>query len=158
WARLPRWHALDRPQAGSHAFHAGRPAPGRRRSGRGCSMLTFDRRAFIAGSLTALGVRSARAGMAVTDSAGRKATLPDPVPRVMAAGPPASAVVYCLAPDKLIGWQRTPTPEERPYLLPSVHDLPELGRLTGRGDTANVEVVLKAKPDLIVDFGSEAPT
>ena len=37
-------------------------------------------------------------------------------------------------------------------------DLPELGRLTGRGNTANVEVVLKAKPDLIVDVGSTAAT
>jgi iron complex transport system substrate-binding protein len=39
-----------------------------------------------------------------------------------------------------------------------VRDLPELGRLTGRGDTANVEVVLKAKPDLILDFGAVNPT
>src|SRR5262249_17780091 len=34
----------------------------------------------------------------------------------------------------------------------------ELGRLTGRGNTANVEVVLKAKPDLIVDVGSTSET
>ena len=76
----------------------------------------------------------------------------------MAAGPPASTVLYCLAPEKLVGWQRSPNAEEKPYLLPSVRDLPELGRLTGRGDTANLEVVLKAKPDLIVDFGSVTPT
>ncbi|MGH8733395.1 MAG: ABC transporter substrate-binding protein, partial [Burkholderiales bacterium] len=36
--------------------------------------------------------------------------------------------------------------------------LPELGRLTGRGNTANVEVVLKAKTDLIVDVGSTGET
>ena len=40
----------------------------------------------------------------------------------------------------------------------AARDLPEFGRLTGRGDTANVEVVLKAKPDLIFDFGSVSPT
>jgi iron complex transport system substrate-binding protein len=39
-----------------------------------------------------------------------------------------------------------------------VRDLPELGRLTGRGDTANVEVVLKARPDVIFDYGSVSPT
>ena len=33
-------------------------------------------------------------------------------------------------------------------------ELPALGRLTGRGNTANVEVVLAAKPDLIVDYGT----
>ena len=58
----------------------------------------------------------------------------------------------------MIGWQRAPLEEEKPLLLPSTRDLPELGRLTGRGDTANVEVVLKANPDLIIDFGSILPT
>lgn len=94
----------------------------------------------------------------VTDSAGRTVALPDRIARVMAAGPPASVVVYCLVPDAMVGWQRAPRQEELPYLLPSTHHLPELGRLTGRGDTANVEVVLKANPDLIVDFGSVRPT
>ena len=76
----------------------------------------------------------------------------------MAAGPPASVVLYVLAPEKMIGWTAAPRPNEREFLLPAVRDLPELGRLTGRGDTANIEVVLKAKPDLIFDFGSVNPT
>jgi iron complex transport system substrate-binding protein len=33
-----------------------------------------------------------------------------------------------------------------------------LGRLTGRGNTANVEVVLQAKPDFIVDYGTVSTT
>lgn len=94
----------------------------------------------------------------VTDSAGRSVTLPDRITKVMAAGPPASVVVYCLVPEAMVGWQRVPRKEELPYLLPSTHTLPELGRLTGRGDTANVEVVIKANPDLVIDFGSVRPT
>ena len=38
--------------------------------------------------------------------------------------------------------------------MPNARDLPEVGMITGRGDTANVELLLKANPDLIVDFGS----
>ena len=49
-------------------------------------------------------------------------------------------------------------PDERPYLVPAWRDLPEHGRLTGRGDTANIEVVLKQKPDLVFDYGSVTPT
>ena len=49
-------------------------------------------------------------------------------------------------------------PDERPFVPPKYADLPTLGRLTGRGNTANVEVVLAAKPDLIVDYGSIGPT
>lgn len=94
----------------------------------------------------------------VTDATGRSVTVPDRVERVMAAGPPASVVLYVLAPEKMVGWTAAPRPDEKPFLLPSTRDLPELGRLTGRGDTANVEVVLKAKPDVIIDFGTVNPT
>jgi iron complex transport system substrate-binding protein len=93
----------------------------------------------------------------VDDATGRKA-IPDRVERVMAAGPPATVVLYVLAPEKMIGWTAAPRPNEKPFLVPAVRELPELGRLTGRGDTANVEVVLKAKPDLILDFGTINPT
>jgi iron complex transport system substrate-binding protein len=72
--------------------------------------------------------------------------------------PSASVVLYVLAPEKMIGWTQAPRPNEKPLLLPQVRDLPELGRLTGRGDTANVEVVINAKPDLILDFGTVNPT
>jgi iron complex transport system substrate-binding protein len=94
----------------------------------------------------------------VIDSANRKVEIPDHVMRVMAAGPPASVLVYALAPDKLIGWVRRPREEDLPFLSPIVRNLPEIGRLTGRGDTANLENVMAAKPDVIVDFGSVNPT
>jgi iron complex transport system substrate-binding protein len=94
----------------------------------------------------------------VKDATGRSVTVPDKVERVMQAGPPASTVLYVLAPEKMIGWTAAPRPNEREFLLPATRDLPALGRLAGRGDTANVEVVLKEKPDLIFDFGSVSPT
>lgn len=92
------------------------------------------------------------------DDAGRKVSLPDRVQRVYAAGPPASVLVFAIAPDKLIGWTRAFRSDEAQWIAPKYARLPELGRLTGRGNTANVEVVLREKPDLIVDVGSTAPT
>ena len=92
------------------------------------------------------------------DATGRTVTVPDRVERLMASGPTAAVVLYVLAPEKMIGWPSAPRPNEREFILPAARDLPEFGRLTGRGDTANVEVVLKAKPDLIFDFGSVSPT
>jgi iron complex transport system substrate-binding protein len=76
----------------------------------------------------------------------------------MASGPAAAVVLYVLAPEKMIGWPSAPRPNERAFISAAARDLPEFGRLTGRGDTANVEVVLNAKPDLIFDFGSVSPT
>src|SRR5262245_18054319 len=105
---------------------------------------TIARRSLLLAVLSAVAVPRAYAPRQVTDSAGRAIVLPDRIAKVMAAGPPASAVLYCLAPERMIGWLRAPRAEEKPYLLASTHNLPELGRLTGRADTANVEVVLKA--------------
>jgi iron complex transport system substrate-binding protein len=94
----------------------------------------------------------------VIDSANRRADVPDRIERVVAAGPPASVLVTMLAPEKLAGWNRKPPPEELPYLPPIVRNLPEIGRLTGRGGTMNLEILMAAKPDLIVDFGSVSDT
>jgi iron complex transport system substrate-binding protein len=94
----------------------------------------------------------------ITDSAGRGVEISQRISRVLAAGPPASVLLYTLAPEKMIGWVRTPGPAEKAFLLESVRELPEYGRLTGRGNTANLENVLKFKPDLIIDIGSVGPT
>ena len=94
----------------------------------------------------------------VVDSAGRKVEIPDRIGKVFAAGPPASILLYMLAPERMTGWPDPPRAEERPFIAEKYRDLPALGRLTGRGGTANIEVVLKAAPDLIVDFGSVRDT
>lgn len=100
----------------------------------------------------------AQSGRAIVDSSGRKVAIPDRVERIMAAGPPASVLAVVLAPEKLIGWSRRPSPDEAAFLPPAARNLPEIGRLTGRGGTANLEVILAAKPDVIVDFGSVTNT
>jgi iron complex transport system substrate-binding protein len=94
----------------------------------------------------------------VVDSAGRNVEVPEKIEKVFAAGPPASILLYMLAPQKMMGWPDPPRLEERPFIAEPYRDLPVLGRLTGRGGTANLEVVLKAAPDLILDFGSVRDT
>ena len=94
----------------------------------------------------------------ITDAAGRRVEVPERVSRVLAAGPPAAVLLYTLAPDKMVGWPRAPSPDERDFLSPEARDLPAYGRLTGRGNTANVEAVLALKPDLIIDVGSTGAT
>ena len=95
---------------------------------------------------------------AIVDASGREIRPPSKVERVYAAGPPASLLVFAIAPDKLTGWTRAMRPNEAQFFDERYAKLPELGRLTGRGNTANVEVVLSAKTDLIVDVGSTGAT
>lgn len=90
----------------------------------------------------------------VTDSAGRTVEVPDTVRRVFAAGPPAAVLLYALAPQALAGWVRAPTDDAKQLLLPALRELPETGRLTGRGDALNLERLVATRPDLVVDFGT----
>jgi iron complex transport system substrate-binding protein len=97
-------------------------------------------------------------GRTITDSAGRKVVLPERISRVFVAGPPASVLIYTLAPDMIVGWVRLPTAAEKEFLAAAARDLPETGQLTGRGDTMSLERLVAAKPDLVLDFGSVSDT
>src|SRR5262245_46587920 len=94
----------------------------------------------------------------ITDSAGRQLVVPVEIERVFAAGPPAAILLYTLAPDKLLGWSREVRPAERAFMPEKYADLPVLGRLTGKGNTANIETVIAARPDVILDVGRSDPT
>jgi iron complex transport system substrate-binding protein len=120
--------------------------------GGGRTVLAASALLLLAGAASAADTRS------VTDSAGRRAEVPARVERVYAAGGPASIFLYTLAPEKMLGWNRPPSAEERAFVPARFAELPTLGRLTGRGNTANVEVVLVARPDLIFDYGSLTAT
>src|SRR5688572_25373313 len=120
--------------------------------------MRLDRRSFSAGMAATLALSRIAYGSTVTDSAGRAVPVPANVSRVFPAGPPAAILLYTLAPDLLIGWPRANRAEECSYMLPEICTRPEVGRITGRGNTANLEVVLAQKPDLIIDVGSTSST
>src|SRR5262245_10896744 len=118
------------------------------------SVMDLDRRTLITALAAALLAPRRASAATVTDSAGRAVPVPARVERVFPAGPPAAILLYTLAPELLLGWPRANRPQEREFLLPDIGGRPEVGRITGRGNTANLEVVLAFKPDLILDVGS----
>lgn len=124
--------------------------------------MQFDRRRILAlmGCLGALAVPAVgRAAVRrMTDSAGRAVDMPETVSKVFLAGPPASIILYMMAPDLMAGWTRPLRGQERAGIPARYHDLPTTGRLTGRGGSANLETVMMMKPDLILDYGSVKPT
>jgi iron complex transport system substrate-binding protein len=118
--------------------------------------------ALFAGFLTILAALTIWAPVSLardfTDSAGRRVTLPAKVERVFVAGPPASVILYTLAPETLLGWTRPLSDAEKAYIAPAYRDLPVTGRLAGQGSTANAEALLKLKPDMILDVGTIDPS
>jgi iron complex transport system substrate-binding protein len=120
--------------------------------------MSLDRRALLSGLAAALLAPDRAHAATVMDSSGRSVPVPARAERVFPAGPPAAIMLYTLAPDLLLGWPRANRPEECVYMLPDICARPELGRITGRGNTANLETVLALKPDLILDVGSTRAT
>jgi iron complex transport system substrate-binding protein len=119
--------------------------------------MRLTRRTLLAAPALLLAAPAARAAT-ITDAAGRAIEIPATISRVFPAGPPAAIQLYTLAPELLLGWPRANRAEECAFLLRDICARPEIGRLTGRGNTANLESVLALKPDLIIDIGSTAPT
>jgi iron complex transport system substrate-binding protein len=63
-----------------------------------------------------------------------------------------------VAPEKMLGWTRAPSAEAQAFLPGRYASLPELGRLTGRGNTVNLENVVRLTPDLVLDVGDTGAT
>ncbi len=87
------------------------------------------------------------------DAAGRGVDLPMRVERVIPAGPPAVALIYALAPEKLAGILE-PWPAARRAFVPEAYrNLPVLPRLTRPTSEADIAALRGEKADLIVDYG-----
>ncbi len=120
--------------------------------------LRFLAVAALAAAVTAHVPQPARAEVVMRDAAGRDITLPDDASRIYAAGPPADVLLYVLKPQAMLGWVRAFPKGGQDYILPPNRDLAGLGRLTGKGDTLNLEGLLAAKPQMILDYGTISPT
>ncbi|MDF2118839.1 ABC transporter substrate-binding protein [Roseiarcaceae bacterium H3SJ34-1] len=116
--------------------------------------MRINRRSMLLGTGALVAAPYVGRAATINDGAGRTVTIPAKAERLFAAGPPAALDIYTLAPETLLGWTRGNTEQERAYLHPEYGARGEVGRLTGRGNTTNLETLLQLKPDLIIDVGS----
>lgn len=118
----------------------------------------MQRRAFALSLLAStVTVRARAQPRSMSDSVGRVVEVPGKLARVMPAGPPASILLYSVAPELELGWVPGLQNEAKPYLLPNSRELPALPRLTSRNQIVDTEAIKALRPDLIVDFGSVSP-
>ncbi len=116
--------------------------------------MIIDRRAALAQFAALVACPALARADTVTDGVGRSIMIPERVTKVFAAGPPAAVLLYTHAPDLLVGWPRANTAAACEFLLPDICKRPQIGRITGSGNTINTEALLNLAPDLILDFGS----
>ena len=88
-----------------------------------------------------------------TDSVGREVTLPAKVEKVAVSGPLAQIVVFAMAPDKLVGIANAWDESAAQFLDTKYYDLPLLGQFYGGKGEMNLETLLAAAPDVVIDVG-----
>lgn len=88
-----------------------------------------------------------------TDSLGREFTFEEELTRVAVSGPLAQIAVFALAPDRLAGIALDWNKEAEQYLDTEYYHLPVLGQLYGGKGEMNLEEILTAAPQVIIDFG-----
>lgn len=88
-----------------------------------------------------------------TDSCGREVTVPVNVEKIAVSGPLAQIVVFAMAPDKLVGIANAWDESAAEFLDKKYYNLPILGQLYGGKGELNLETLLAAAPDVVIDVG-----
>ena len=88
-----------------------------------------------------------------TDSCGREVTVPADVQKAAVSGPLAQMVVFAIAPDKMVGVANAWDETAQTYFDEKYLSLPLLGQLYGGKGELNMESLLAAAPDVVIDVG-----
>ena len=106
----------------------------------------------------ASGSAATAAKRAFTDDAGREVALPEKIAKAAASGPMAQVGLFAAAPDKLAGTAAAWTDDAKAFIPAKYLSLPVLGQLYGGKGSMNLEELLAAAPDVVVDIGEPKKT
>ena len=88
-----------------------------------------------------------------TDSSGRMVKLPEEITRIAPSGAVATMILATIAPEYLVCISSTPSSAQIPYLSSDLLMLPTTGQFYGTRSTMNLESLLDADPQVIIDLG-----
>ena len=93
-----------------------------------------------------------------TDSLGRTVLLPEKVEKIALSGPLTQIYAFPLCPELLVGFSLAFSEDAEKYIPDEYLKLPELGQLYGGKGTMNLEALLAADPDVVIDVGQAKKT
>lgn len=91
----------------------------------------------------------------VTDSAGRQVEIPADIRRVAPSGSTAQMILMPIAHDLLAGLASSPSTAQMPYFPEEVRYLPTFGQFYGSKANLNMESLIDARPQIIIDLGDK---
>lgn len=89
------------------------------------------------------------------DDLGREVTLKTKIEKVAPSGNPAQVMLHVFEPSKMVGVARKFSQSTEKYLPDALKKLPEFGAFYGKKANLNMEAVVSAKPDVIIDMGEK---
>ena len=89
------------------------------------------------------------------DSAGRVVAVPEQIDRVAVTGQLAQIMVFAAAPEKMVGLASDWSSDAADYIDGEYLRLPVLGQLFGGNGELNLEELLNAAPQVIIDMGEK---
>lgn len=93
-----------------------------------------------------------------TDSTGRTVSLPVQIETIAISGPLSQIYILPLAGDMLVGVSNAYTEDAAPYLPSYIWEKTEIGQLYGGKGEMDLEALLAADPDVVIDIGEPKKT
>lgn len=93
-----------------------------------------------------------------TDSTGRTVTLPANITRIAISGPLSQIYILPLAGDMLVGVSTAYAEDAQSYLPAYIYEKTEIGQLYGGKGEMDLEALLAAAPDVVIDIGETKKT
>ena len=93
-----------------------------------------------------------------TDSTGRTVTLPASITRIAISGPLSQIYILPLAGDLLVGVSTAYAEDAQRYLPAYIYEKAEIGQLYGGKGEMDLEALLSAAPEVVIDIGEPKKT
>ena len=93
-----------------------------------------------------------------TDSTGRTVTLPVKITKIAISGPLSQIYILPLAGDMLVGVSNAYAEDAEMYLPSHILEKPEIGQLYGGKGEMDLEALLAAGPEVVIDIGEPKKT
>lgn len=93
-----------------------------------------------------------------TDDTGRSVTIPAEIKKIAISGPLTQMYVLPIAADMMVGSAMAFSKDAEKYLSADIINMPQLGQLYGGKGTMDLEGLLKAAPDIVLDVGEAKKT
>lgn len=103
-------------------------------------------------------VNTAEETQEFTDSTGRTVSLPAEITRIAISGPLSQIYILPLAGDMLVGVSTAYAEDAQSYLPAYIYEKAEIGQLYGGKGEMDLEALLAAAPDVVIDIGEPKKT